>query len=114
MATPPKGDFLGVPLNPAGRGAANAWDPVKDEADGDQCRAYGVGGLMRMPTRLHITWQDDDTLKIETDAGAQTRILNFKPSNSPGGDWRGLPGELGAASERDGSRARRSASGEVR
>jgi hypothetical protein len=90
MAIPPKGDISGVPLNPVGRDAASAWDPAKDEEGGQQCKAYGVGGLMRMPGRLHITWQDDNTLKLEADAGAQTRILNFKPSQSQGGDWQGV------------------------
>ncbi len=90
MATPPKGDFLGVPLNQAGRDAANAWDPAKEEASSDQCKAYGAGGIMRMPTRLHITWQDMNSLKMETDAGTQTRILSFTPSQSPGGDWQGV------------------------
>jgi hypothetical protein len=90
MATPPKGDFLGVPLNQAGRDAANAWDPAKEEAAGEQCKAYGIGGIMRMPTRLHITWQDSNSLKIDTDAGTQTRILSFTPSQKPGGDWQGL------------------------
>jgi hypothetical protein len=32
---------------------------------------------MRMPLRLHITWHDDNTLKIESDAGQQTRLLHF-------------------------------------
>ena len=90
MSTAPKGDVAGIPLSPAGRGAANAWDPAKDEADGEQCRAFGVGGLMRMPMRLHITWQDDDTLKMETDTGTQTRVLNFKAPQSQGGDWQGV------------------------
>ena len=90
MATAAKGDFVGVPLNPAGRAASNTWDPAKDEAAGEQCKAYGVGGLMRTPTRLHITWQDDNTLKLDTDAGTQTRILGFKPSQAPGGDWQGV------------------------
>ena len=89
MAVPPKGDFIGVPVNQAARDAGNAWDSAKDEAAGEQCKAYGVGGLMRMPTRLNINWQDDSTLKLETDAGTQTRILNFKPSQSAGGDWQG-------------------------
>ena len=43
-----------------------------------QCRAYGAPGLMRGPTRLHITWQDDKTLKIETDYGTQTRLLALR------------------------------------
>src|SRR5438094_8731542 len=72
MVTPPKGDFASVlPLNGAGRAAADGWDPAKVEAAGDACKSYGVGNIMRVPGRLHITWQDANTLKIETDAGSQ-------------------------------------------
>ena len=39
---------------------------------------------MRMPTRLNITWQGDDVLKVETDAGQQTRLLQFAPKGQPG------------------------------
>src|SRR3984957_13921618 len=65
MMTPAKGDFPSIPLNPEGRKAAEAWDPAKDEAAGNQCKSYGAGGIMRVPGRLHITWQDDNTLKVE-------------------------------------------------
>jgi hypothetical protein len=85
MIAAPKGDFAGVPLNPAGEKVTNQWDPAKDEAAGNQCKAYGAAGLMRIPTRLHITWQDDNTLKIETDAGTQTRLLHFGPPQPPTG-----------------------------
>src|ERR1700722_12679631 len=77
MMTPAKGDFPSIPLNPVGRKAAEAWDPAKDEAAGEQCKAYGAPGVMRLPTRLHITWQDDNTLKVETDEGTQTRLFHF-------------------------------------
>ncbi|PWT81294.1 MAG: hypothetical protein C5B57_10785 [Blastocatellia bacterium] len=87
---PPKGDYIGVPLNPAGRKAADAWDPAQDEATDGQCRAYGVGGVMRMPGRLHITWQDDDTIKLETDAGTQVRLLAFGAPRGQGNEWQGL------------------------
>ena len=56
MIAAPKGDWAGVPLNPAGQKIAKEWDPAKDDAAGNQCKAYGAAGLMRMPTRLHITW----------------------------------------------------------
>ena len=79
MQTPAKGDFAGVPINRAAREIGAAWDPAKDEAEGNQCKAYGAGGIMRVPGRLHITWADDNTLKIETDAGTQTRLLKFAP-----------------------------------
>jgi hypothetical protein len=77
MITPDRGDYPGVPLNAAGRAIANSWDPAKDEASGDACKSYGAGAIMRVPTRLHITWVDDSTLKIETDAGMQTRLIHF-------------------------------------
>jgi hypothetical protein len=91
MVTPKKGDFPGIPLNPEGRKLANAWDPAKDEASGDQCKAYGAAGIMRMPTRLHITWQDDTTLRIDTDAGTQSRLFHFRGSKMETGDpqWQG-------------------------
>jgi len=85
MIAAPKGDFAGVPLNPEGQKIAKEWDPAKDEAAGNRCKAYGAAGLMRIPTRLHITWQDDNTLKIEADAGTQTRILHFGPPQAPSG-----------------------------
>ncbi len=83
MMTPPRGEYAGIPLSPAGRQTADAWDPAKDQATGNACRAYGAGGVMRQPGRLHITWQDDNTLKIETEAGTQTRLLRFGAPQPP-------------------------------
>lgn len=80
MITAPKGDATSVPLNPAGRRVAAEWDPERDAANGEACRPFGAAALMRMPLRLHVTWQDDETLKIETDAGQQTRLFHFAPS----------------------------------
>jgi len=86
MVTPIKGDFASVPLNPEGRRVGLLWDPAKDEAAGEACRGYGAPAIMRVPGRLHITWQDERTLKIETDAGTQTRLLHFAPAaGSPRG-----------------------------
>jgi hypothetical protein len=77
MVTPPKGNYGGVPLTAEGRRLADSWDPAKDEAAGEQCKSYGAAGLMRVPGHLHITWQDDNTLRIEADAGMQTRVFHF-------------------------------------
>jgi hypothetical protein len=77
MVTPPKGDFVGIPLNAAGQKAAQAWDPAKDVASGEQCKAYGAAGVMRLPTRLRVSWDNDTTLKVETDAGQQVRLFRF-------------------------------------
>ena len=91
MVTPPKGDAAGVPLNDAGQKAAEAWDPQKDIAAGEQCRAFGAGGVMRMPIRLRVSWQDETTLKFETDNGQQVRLFRFGGSQSTGGEpqWQG-------------------------
>jgi hypothetical protein len=90
MTVPPKGDYQGLPLNPAGRKLADSWDPAKDEAAGEQCRSYGAPSILRVPGRLHITWQDDQTLRLETDAGQQVRTFYFGTPSSPGGDWQGV------------------------
>ena len=82
MVTPAKGDYQGVQLNAEGRKAADAWDPEKDEAAGEQCKSYGAPALMSVPGRIHITWQDDTTLKVDTDAGTQTRLLRFPSAGS--------------------------------
>ena len=91
MVTPPKGDFASVPLNAEGRKVVDQWDPAKDEASGNQCKAYGVANIMRVPGRLHITWPDDNTLKIDTDAGTQSRLLHFGAAAPPSGEagWQG-------------------------
>lgn len=78
MVTAPRGDYPNVPLNAAGRKIADAWDPARDEA-GDRCKAYGAPNIMRVPGRVRISWQDDSTLQIDTDAGMQTRLLRFNP-----------------------------------
>src|SRR5258705_1543160 len=89
--TPQKGDILYLPLNAQARQIANAWDPDKDQADGNACKAYGAIGVMQRPGRIHITWDGDQALKIETDAGTQTRTLRFGPAPAPPGEpsWQG-------------------------
>ncbi|MGB7219248.1 MAG: hypothetical protein WBD07_10615 [Vicinamibacterales bacterium] len=91
MVTPLKGDSASIPINSAAKDIVNAWDPAADEAAGLQCKAYGAAAIMRVPGRLRISWQDDNTLKIETDAGTQTRLLHFggqAPPNTPP-SWQG-------------------------
>jgi hypothetical protein len=103
MVTPLKGDFSNMPVTEAARQVGAQWDPAKDEAAGEQCKGYGAMAIMREPGRVRITWQDDNTLKIETDAGQQTRILHFGVKAPPAGtpatlqgysiaEWEGPPG----------------------
>jgi hypothetical protein len=81
MVTPAKGDYQGVPMTPEARKIADVWDPAKEEASGEVCKSYGAPAILRVPGRLHITWQDDQTLRMDTDAGKQTRNFHF-------GNWK--------------------------
>jgi len=99
MVTPPKGDYASIPLTDQGRKVADTWDASQD----GRCEAYGAGGLMRMPTRLRIAWESDSVLKIETDAGLQTRRFLFDAS-SPAPSARSLQGISRAEWQRPGGR----------
>ncbi len=80
MVVPGRGEYVDIPINLKAKQYADAWSAAADEAAGKQCEAYGAAALMRIPERLQIGWQDDSTLKIDTDAGMQTRLLRFKPA----------------------------------
>jgi hypothetical protein len=73
-----------IPYNVTGAKAAMAWDPAKDAAEGNECKPYGAAGIMRLPTHLHISWQDENTMTIEADLGRQTRVLHFGPPHTEG------------------------------
>ena len=91
MVTPPKGDYDSIPLTAEGRRVADTWDPAKDDAAGTQCKAYAAPAIMRLPVRLHITWEDDNTLRMDTDTGTQTRLFRFGQPQPPTGQptWQG-------------------------
>src|SRR5690242_16391217 len=91
MLVPDKNDYQFVPLNPEGRKVADTWDPAKDQASGNECKSYAAPAIMQVPGRLHIYWQDDNTLRVDTDSGTQTRLFHFG-GTSPANDaatWQG-------------------------
>jgi len=103
MITPPKGDYRGVPITKEALQIVNAWDPAADDAAGNQCKSYGAAAIMRAPGRIHVTWQDDNTLRLDADAGTQTRLFRFAPS--PAADSpRTWQGDSAARWERPGGR----------
>jgi hypothetical protein len=85
MLSPPKGDFESLPLTRAARDAANQMDMAQVAAAGRSCEAYGAPIVMREPGRVRISWQDAATLRLETDAGQQTRLFHFDRPASTGG-----------------------------
>jgi hypothetical protein len=111
MVTPKKGVYDSLTLNAEGRRVADTWDAARDEAAGEQCRAYGAANVMRIPGRLHVTWPDANTLRIDTDAGTQTRLIHFgaAPAAAPAaeqaptwqgesiGQWEYAPGARGGS-----------------
>jgi hypothetical protein len=84
MVTPAPGDYQGMPMTAAAVRIADTWDPAK-EAAGDQCKSYGAPAILRVPEHLHITWQDDQTMKMDIDTGTQARSFHF-------GDWKAPDG----------------------
>jgi len=101
MLTPPHGDYASVPLNAAGRRVADAWTTAEDGS----CLAYGAAGLMRMPTRVHITWSDPNTLQLQSDWGQQTRLFHFVPMPGPAG----VAGPASGAGDAGGAPSQRAA-----
>ncbi len=91
MMVPDKNDFQFVPLNPEGRKLADTWDPAKDQAAGVACKSYAAPAIMQVPGRIHIYWQDDNTLRIDTDSGTQTRLFHFggTAAESEAPSWQG-------------------------
>jgi hypothetical protein len=91
MVTPTKGDYQAVPMTPEAVKIADAWNPDADTAAGNQCKSYGAPAIMRVPGRVHITWDDEKTLKLEADAGTQTRLFRFDTTPASKGEpsWQG-------------------------
>lgn len=92
MATPRRGDYESIPINAAGRRLADQWDLGEDNAAGLECKAFGVGGLIRQPGRMHVTWEDANTLRLDFSAGTQTRLLHFDATAPPPAEatWQGF------------------------
>jgi hypothetical protein len=112
MITPAKGEYVSIPITPEAKRVADGWDPQRDQTSGEACRAYGAPGLVRLPGRIRVSWQDDATLKAEFDAGTQTRLLHFGNWQPPAGpptwqgasvaSWEIFPGARGAPPSGDG------------
>ncbi len=83
MTTPLIGDFANIPENAAAREFAMAWQPENDA--GNECLAYGAPGIMHRPGRIRISWQDDQTLQLDFDAGRQQRLFHFGNNPPPAG-----------------------------
>ena len=84
------GDVSYVPLNAEGRRVADTWDPERDKAAGEECKGYAAPAIMRLPSRVQISWQDDNTLKLDIDNGMQTRLFHFDQREAQGArSWQG-------------------------
>lgn len=90
MLSPQKGDYADIPLNAEGRRLANSWDPAADTAAGLQCKGYAAPAIMRLPSRVDISWEDANTLKVQIDTGMQTRLFHFGEAKPQGPrTWQG-------------------------
>jgi hypothetical protein len=100
FVTPIVGDYTGIPLNADGDRVARQWNPDADVKAGQQCKGFGAAAINRLPTRLQISWVDDNTMKLDFDLGTQSRLVHFdksKASNARSlqghaiGEWIDLP-----------------------
>ncbi len=100
FVTPIVGDYTGVPLNADGDRLARQWNPDADVKAGQQCKGFGAAAINRLPTRLQISWVDDNTMKLDFDLGTQSRLVYFDKTKAPGarslqghaiGEWIDLP-----------------------
>jgi hypothetical protein len=115
MRTPPKGDYASVPMTPAATKIADAWDPARDTAAGEQCRAYGAAAIMRVPGQIRISWESDTTLKVETEAGTQTRRFLFGSAPaSAAPSWQGTSMAVWQPAGRGGRNAAAARGGSLR
>jgi hypothetical protein len=112
MVTPRRGVFEALMLNAEGRTLGEAWDPDRDTAAGEACRSYGAANIMRVPGRIRVSWEDANTLRIDTDAGMQARLFRFGASPPPAertwqghsmAQWQYAPGAGATAGTRAGS-----------
>ncbi|HEY5623617.1 MAG TPA: hypothetical protein VIV14_07630 [Gammaproteobacteria bacterium] len=87
MLMPPKGAYNMLPLTAEARRMADAWNPGNDA--GNECRSYGAASIMRLPGRLQIEWEDEETLRIDIDSGTQTRLLHFDDAAVGAPSWQG-------------------------
>ena len=85
FVTPIVGDYTGVPLNSVGDKTARSWNPDADIKAGEQCKGFGAAAINRLPTRLQISWVDDNTMKLDWDLGTQSRLVYFDKSKQPAG-----------------------------
>lgn len=98
MVTPPRGDYASVPLTQEAREVADAWDPARDAAAGEACRAYGAAAIMRVPGRFRFSWEDETTLRVDTEAGTQVRLFRFVASGADEASARATGIQAGAPS----------------
>ena len=91
MVTPPKGEFSALPLNADGRNLAEQWVPQAPVPEGELCRSFGAPVVARLPGRIRISWQDDSILRLEFEAGKQTRLFHFSSPGAAPPESRGEP-----------------------
>lgn len=122
FVTPIVGDYTGVPLNADGDRVARQWNPEADVKAGQPCKGFGAAAINRLPTRLQVSWVDDNTMKLDFDLGTQSRLVYFDKSKAPGarslqghaiGEWIDLPapGRGGPVGQPAGARAGAPAAG---
>jgi hypothetical protein len=85
FVTPIVGDYTGVPLNADGDRLARQWNPDADAKAGQQCKGFGAAAINRLPTRMQISWVDDNTMKLDFDPRHPVAPRLLRQDESGGG-----------------------------
>jgi hypothetical protein len=110
MLVPDKGDYVQVPLNPAGRNVANAWDPARDQASGEACKSYGAAALLQVRATASIVGRQHAPSGYGS--GTQTRLLHSGASPpDKNATWQSARWRYGAERTGTGVTARRASAG---
>ncbi len=96
MVTPARGRSSKRPAQRSGQRPRQQLGSGEGRSRRGAVQSVRAAGVMRAPGRLHVTWQDDTTLKIETEAGTQTRLLRFGQAGPPPPDALSVQGDSAA------------------
>jgi hypothetical protein len=77
---PVKVEYQGIPMNPVTGDLAGFWNATADGAAAQSCKAYGSGLILWTSGFSQSRWVYSNALRVESDAGRQTRPLRLQPT----------------------------------
>ena len=88
---PEHGEYDGLPLTAEAYAIADAWDPMEYYRPENQCSPMGITMILRIPGNVHISYEDENTLRIDSEIFGMTRrvYLDARPREDGPLTWGG-------------------------